>query len=160
MLRRFVLLTTLMLLSGCATLFSPSDQPVRFESQPSGAKVYIDGKQVGITPTTAMVDRQTLGYKSVRISKDGFKSYQFDLSKTLNTTAILNSTFLLCWATDLSTGNLTEYSPGEYYIELVPVGGKLEDKSRRRFELVNRHAIARDRARGGGPYLNVLANEY
>ncbi|MBL0725835.1 MAG: PEGA domain-containing protein [Alphaproteobacteria bacterium] len=39
-------------LSGCATIFGRKHQNVNFESEPEGARVYVEGKFVGRTPVT------------------------------------------------------------------------------------------------------------
>ncbi len=44
------------LLSGCATLFSPQPQAVPVSSQPAGAEVFVNGKPVGRTPVTLSLD--------------------------------------------------------------------------------------------------------
>lgn len=45
------------LLGGCATLIHGSDQSIRVESEPSGARVEVDGRPVGETPTTIDLSR-------------------------------------------------------------------------------------------------------
>lgn len=42
----------LLVISGCATMFTPGMQDVPVASTPEGAEVFIDGEFVGITPVT------------------------------------------------------------------------------------------------------------
>ena len=69
---------TLLVVSGCATIFTGTTQKINFSSEPTGAKVYIDGIEEGTTPLTASlkkgkeysVDFKLKGYedKSLRLT--------------------------------------------------------------------------------------------
>lgn len=153
-------------LGGCATLFSDAKEPVQFTSTPAGAEVIVDGRSVGYTPVTVPIERK-LGERYVVLRKAGFKSRQFRLGKTLNTIAILNLCSVLSWATDALTGQLIEYAPNAYYIELPAAGPRPPGMSRRRakaraqlFVLVSRHRILNDISRREGEYLRALARVF
>jgi hypothetical protein len=49
---RLLAIAALFATSGCAAMFGKKDQPVTFNSDPQGAKVYIGGKYIGQTPVT------------------------------------------------------------------------------------------------------------
>ena len=81
--------------SGCATIFSSSDQAVSFSSNPQGAEVMVDNVPIGVTPMTTRFDRNTFATRVITIRRTGAEPISFYLQKTLNSIAILNLTSLL-----------------------------------------------------------------
>lgn len=55
---RCSLLVLAVFLGGCATLIHGSTQSIQVESEPSGARVEVDGRPVGETPTTMDLRRE------------------------------------------------------------------------------------------------------
>jgi hypothetical protein len=101
---------------GSATLFSGSTQAISIESIPSGATVYVDGQLRGTTPTSVMMDK-TLSSHSIRVQKEGYSIENVVMGKSMDPVAILNIFWDLS-TTDFLTGNLVEYSPNNYMIQL------------------------------------------
>ncbi|HSI35536.1 MAG: PEGA domain-containing protein [Phycisphaerae bacterium] len=62
--------------SGCATLRGDS-QKVKFETDPSGAEVVVDGKDKVTTPGELTLKRRET--HNVEVRKDGYKTVQFTL---------------------------------------------------------------------------------
>lgn len=159
------LLLAVALLPGCATLFSEGTQPVRFTSNPEGAEVIINGQPVGQTPLTHTVDREAFDRYMVVVRKDGYEPKEFEMTKGLNTIAIINLSSLSFWATDAATGNMIEYSPGAYYMELAPANSGAPastqvdpaDRAALQFVLVNHRPLLTEIARGDGEHLRLLA---
>ena len=62
--------------TGCATMITGGGhtQTVRFNSEPSGAAVLVDGNRIGITPVSAEVSRKSEHH--VRMELDGFQPNQ------------------------------------------------------------------------------------
>lgn len=114
----FVALVASSLLVGCATIFSGTSDDVRFESEPSGAKVVIDGVDRGETPTTVTVSRDALNDKKVTLQKEGYQDEVFRLQKEFTTVAVLNLGNFLFWGIDVLTGALFKYRPTQYKQEL------------------------------------------
>ena len=73
---------------GCATLFSGTTQQVRVKSKPAGAQVFVNGKNIGQTPVTAVVSRW--GFHRVRIELAGYEPYEVKLEKHFNNMAAGN----------------------------------------------------------------------
>jgi len=151
-----MLIMNMIILSGCATIFSESSDEVKFISKPSGADIYIDGDKIGQTPFTMEFERTTFKHKKATIRKDGYKPKKFTLGKTIATAAIFNLTSVSSWATDATTGKMMEYSPKSYFIELEKVGtasNRMVD-----FDLVfvlfNYNKLMTDFARGHGEYFD------
>jgi hypothetical protein len=71
------LLITAFILNGCAVLFN-SDEYTNFHSDPSGAKVYINGVFLGKTPLNLVLDASK-SY-AVEFRKEGYESKTYMLS--------------------------------------------------------------------------------
>ncbi|MBF0471855.1 MAG: PEGA domain-containing protein [Gammaproteobacteria bacterium] len=104
-----------MLLTGCATIISGTNEGVTFNSSPEGASVYIDGQIVGTTPLTVPLPK--MKKKSVMVKKDGYEVITRDLGKQMDPVAIGNIIWDLS-TTDFISGALMEYEPKSYYFEL------------------------------------------
>ena len=70
---------------GCATVTGGVTQQVRVKSKPAGARVFLNGKQLGVTPVTAVVSRW--GSYRVRIEMPEFEPYEVKLEKGYNVNA-------------------------------------------------------------------------
>ena len=152
-----------LLTSGCGTLFSGLSQTVTIQSEPQGAKIYLDGQYVGDTPVRVEVDRETFSSKVVTMKKEGYHTKQFHLYKTVNSVALLNLTSMPSWTTDAVTGNVIEYSPAHYYIEMNKEDGEAVSRFRQNrrellklFVLYNYDNVLSGISQGGGEYLVAL----
>lgn len=112
----FGILACASLVFGSATIFSGSTQSIAIDSEPSGAKVYVDGQLRGVTPLSIMMDK-TVSSHEIRVQKDGFADINVPMSKQFDPVAILNIIWDLS-TTDFLTGNVVEYSPNNYYFTL------------------------------------------
>lgn len=106
-----------MMCSGCATLFSPSHDPVSINSIPPGANIFLDGQRVGKTPMTLQVKRQ-LTPPRLELKQDGYQSQGIILQNTFNTVAILDVFFWPGFIIDAVTGNIMKASVFNYEAEL------------------------------------------
>ncbi|MFM6253924.1 MAG: PEGA domain-containing protein, partial [Dolichospermum sp.] len=85
-------LSLCLLLSSCASIIHGPTQSVSFSSQPSGAKISIDGKDYGATPKTVDLRRKgrlkgEIGTKkeyAVKIELDGFYPYEVKLQRDMD----------------------------------------------------------------------------
>jgi len=120
-------------LAGCATLFSGTSDDIRFESDPSGAEVVIDGIERGETPTTVTVSRDAFNDKRVTLQKEGYQDEVFRLRKDFATVAILNLGNFLFWGIDALSGAMFKYQPTQYSQELdrASTGSLMKDSDPR-----------------------------
>ena len=96
-----------LLYPGCATMLNGPTQNVRVKSQPRGARVFVDGKDVGSTPLTVKLSRW--GFHRVRVELDGYEPYEVPLRKTVNGNAAENLFFgFVPIVIDLLTGAVFE----------------------------------------------------
>jgi len=66
------LMIVVLLLASCATIFKGSTQRVNFGSDPSGAKVYVNGQLMGSTPLELKL--QSKQSYSIEFRKEGFQN--------------------------------------------------------------------------------------
>lgn len=104
------------LLFGSATIFSGSNQSIAIDSEPSGAKVYVDGQLRGVTPLSVMMDK-SLSSHEIRVQKDGYADINVPMTKKYDPVALASIIWDLS-TTDFLTGNVMEYSPNNYYFQL------------------------------------------
>ncbi len=114
-----MLVISLLTLQSCATIFTGTRDTIHFDSMPAGAKVRIDGIDMGRTPVDISVQR-SLNDKLVTMQLDGYETRTFNLNKEFNFVSVLNLFGLIGWAVDAATGALMNYSVKQYTIELDP----------------------------------------
>ena len=93
--------------SGCATIVNPGPDVVYISSTPAGAKVMVDGAQVGVTPLSASVHRRA---RSITFSKEGYQTVTAGVPTTFNGWVIGNLVFggVIGIIIDAVTGNITK----------------------------------------------------
>jgi hypothetical protein len=94
---------------GCSTIFTGTHQAITFNSNPTDAIVYVDGKAQCSTPCTAGIKKGTT--HDIVISKDGYRDYKTVLSNRKNHwTVWLNLVTLnIGWYLDAATGASEHY---------------------------------------------------
>jgi len=152
-------LVLIFFLTSCSTLFSPSKDKITIKSEPSGAVVRINGKEVGLTPYTQVFDRDTFSQKRVTLSLKNYQSKTFVLKKELEKVALLNFILGTSWSTDALTGDAFKYAPNAYYIELESkkVSQKKSNLKTKKFVIKNYHNIMIDLSKGDGTFLTSYA---
>lgn len=115
------LLAGILLLAGCATLFTGNEDRITFESEPAGADIFIDGIKRGETPATLEVERPGFGDTYVTFRLEGYEDRTFQLRDEFNYVSILNLGSFIGWGIDILSGAVAEYEPQFYSIELEPV---------------------------------------
>jgi len=110
-----------MVSSGCATILDGSSQPVNFNSSPNGARIYVNGMEVGTTPLNMLMKRSNT--TMILAKKNGYEDQSLVLQTKMNNTFWGN--ILSGWfygsTTDYASGAMIEYSPNMYYITLNPI---------------------------------------
>jgi hypothetical protein len=104
-------------ISGCATIFTGSSDPITFKSVPEGAKVVVNGASIGRTPVTVPIKR-SLTPPQVQIKLDGYDTQYIMLQNSFNGVAILDVFFLPGFIVDAATGTIMKYDILNYEAEL------------------------------------------
>jgi hypothetical protein len=98
----YFLAFVLLLTTSCATIFTGSKRNVLFETDPSGAKVFINGFEKGITPVQIKVEADD----NVEFRLDNYKERVVIMDSKFNLVSILNGFSLIGWGVDALTGSL------------------------------------------------------
>lgn len=107
------------LLSGCATVFTGTRDTLRFDTEPRGAELSINGERICRTPCQTSV-RRSLGTRAASLRLEGYREERFRLHTDFNYISLANLSFLFGWAIDIATGAIMRYDRREYHFELRP----------------------------------------
>ena len=109
----FLLITLILITTGCATLLTGSKDTIAFDSTPQGAIVYKDGQELCKTPCRMPIKR-SINSSEIEFRLDGYETRFFTLDKELNFVSVLNLGNLFGWAVDAATGSVAKYSRKSY----------------------------------------------
>lgn len=109
-------------LSGCATLFTGTSDRITFNSNPSGAVVYIDGEEQCRTPCKSLKVKRSMSPTEVEFKLDGYSTKVITLSREFNMMTALNLINAVGWAIDLVTGSVFVYDKTTYNVNLAGKG--------------------------------------
>ena len=105
MIKKLSILTiagVLLLTASCASIFTGSKRNVLFESDPSGAKVFVNGFEKGTTPVQIRVKADD----RVDFRLDDYRERVVVMDSKFNLVSILNGFSLIGWGVDALTGSL------------------------------------------------------
>ncbi len=112
-----------LLMTNCAAIIHGNKQLVNFSSQPSGAKVYIDGKDYGTTPTSVELKRigrlkgeSTVKKEyNVKIDLEGYYPYEIKVKRTVDGWFFGNLIFggLVGIIIDAASGSMYKLTPDQ-----------------------------------------------
>jgi len=117
-----VLAATAFVLWGCATIMHGTSQKVGISSSPTGAKVWVDNKELGITPLFADLKRGD--DHIVKVELAGYQKAELTITKSVSGWVWGNIVFggLIGLAVDAITGGLYNLSPEQLNAELKKEG--------------------------------------
>lgn len=106
-----LLLSSITLLTSCATIVSGARQNVEISSEPSAAKVYINEVEIGNTPVQQKLKRNQEHQLVLKL--DGYETYEMKLEKKFNGWYIGNIVFggLIGIIVDPITGAMYKLKP-------------------------------------------------
>lgn len=147
-------------------MFARSYDDLTIESNPPGAEVFMGTEQIGTTPFTKRFERVTFETPEITLRKEGYKPQTVTLERTLATPALGNFVFILTtmgvtsWAIDAASGNMIQYTPTSYLIDLQRLGSEESASWRRNhvtlaFVLTNQMNLMKDISKGSGEYLEA-----
>jgi len=92
----------LLLTTSCASIFTGAKRSVLFESDPSGAKVMVNGFEKGTTPVQIKVKADD----RVDFRLDNYRERVVVMDSKFNLVSILNGISIIGWGVDAITGSL------------------------------------------------------
>ena len=93
---------TILLTSSCASILTGSKRRVLFETEPTGAKVFVNGFEKGTTPVQLKVKAED----RVDFRLDNYSEKVVVMDSNFNLVAILNGFSIIGWGIDALTGSL------------------------------------------------------
>ncbi|WP_412061404.1 PEGA domain-containing protein [Rubrivirga sp. IMCC45206] len=121
---RLALVALLVATSGCATIIQGSRQDVLVDTDPSGARVTVNGYEAGETPV--ILDLKRDEHHHVELALEGYEPVVFRLERDLDfVPAVVGNVFsfgLLGFAVDFVSGAAYELSPDELLATLQAEG--------------------------------------
>jgi len=159
-----MLLFVSIVISGCATIMDGKQQSVTFNSIPSGADVYMNGKHLGKTPLNITIDKPKENGQ-LKFSKAGYKTLEMTVNKKMSSWLLGNIIFggTFGTTTDYASGALYEYDPHSIQVTLEAEGMSQAGKTRfmaenqlRRYILMNFSELSVDLANEKGEFLTGL----
>lgn len=126
--RFFIIILTVLFLSGCATITTGPTQKVPVTSNPTGAFAKVDGAMAAVTPTIFTLERKS--DHVVEISKQGYRTATVALKRALSGAVAGNLLIggIIGVAIDSGTGAMYKLVPEKVHADLEQVGasGKKE----------------------------------
>lgn len=116
MTRLLPLFAVIALGSGCATIFTGTTSTVHLDSEPPGAKMYVDGELRGTAPVS--VDLSRSRDHRIKAKAYGYEPGEVTLRRDFNGVAILNTICVLCWGIDAVAGGLWWFDRDAVTVEL------------------------------------------
>lgn len=92
----------LLLTTSCASILTGSKRNVLFESDPLGAKVFVNGFEKGTTPVQIKVEADD----RVDFRLDNYRERVVVMDSKFNLVSILNGLSIIGWGVDALTGSL------------------------------------------------------
>ena len=123
-----LILTVVGLFTCCASIIHGSNQAVDFSSQPSGAKITIDGKDYGFTPKSVDLKRRgrlkgeisTKKEYAVKVELNGYYPYEIKIKREMDGWFLGNILFggLLGIIIDASSGAMYKLTPDQVIAQI------------------------------------------
>jgi len=76
-----ITIISVLLFNGCALIFKGTSEKVSFSSEPSGAKVYVNGQLMGNTPFELKLESKKT--YTIEFKKDGYESKTVHISNSV-----------------------------------------------------------------------------
>jgi hypothetical protein len=107
-------LLTLFLVSSCATLYGQNNREVTVHSIPDGAKLYMNGVEYGMTPTSIILPSVGYSHQKLTLKKTGYEDQDFFVETEFQNVGYWNLIVLPAFLIDLGTGYMYKIKPGYY----------------------------------------------
>lgn len=100
-------------IAGCASIAGDNTRAVKVDSYPSGAAIYVDNQQYGVTPAVITLPTYIYGGKTVTVRKKGYQEQTMVVNSKFQPIALLD---IFLWPTfliDAATGNIVKIDPAD-----------------------------------------------
>ena len=114
----FLVSTSVVCLTGCATVFHGTQQTVHVTSNPPGATVEVDGLEKGVTPVDVSVKKGFTG-QTIVLKKTGYETKSFQPAVKFDPISLINVFAIIGFGVDAITGAMMQYAPTLYDVPLT-----------------------------------------
>lgn len=112
-------------LASCASIVNPGPDQVQVTTEPSGAKVILNEREVGTTPCVVLVSRSTTDTQDLIFEREGYHRQLVRVDRVPNGATFLNMFFLipgiLFSLIDAASGNNIKFPSSPIHVDLIPV---------------------------------------
>lgn len=103
-------LALMLALSGCATLFGDNERTVAVNSNPAGAKIFLNNQYVGATPAVITIN-QLWSPNTLQIEKPGYTPAVQMIDGKFQPVGVLNILFWPGFIVDAISGDMMKVPP-------------------------------------------------
>jgi hypothetical protein len=116
----FFIVAGLFFTGGCSTIVNTTTQDVEIKSEPSNAKIMVDGKKFGTTPQVINIERGS--NHLIKLELDGYDTYETQLTRKISTWFWFNALngIIPGMVIDMFTGSMYNLLPEFVEVELQP----------------------------------------
>ncbi len=100
-----------LLTTGCATIAGNNSRAINISSEPSGAAIYVDNQQYGVTPAVVTLPSYIYGGKAVTLKKQGYQDQTMMVNSAFQPIALLDIFLWPTFIVDAATGCLVKVDP-------------------------------------------------
>jgi hypothetical protein len=107
-----ILLSILVSLTGCATLYGQNDHSISIDTYPHAADIYMNGVFYGRTPTSIILPRVNYQPTTIIIKKSGYLNHTLQIPSQMQAVGYWNTLFPPFYFVDIGTGCLFKIKNG------------------------------------------------
>lgn len=111
-------------ISGCASMFGDNTRTVKVNSKPSGANVYLNGINYGVTPTSINLPNYLYTDHTIIVKKSGYQDKGVLINGKFQPVGLLNFIFLPGFVVDAATGNALKVDPNQLNLDVDMTAAK------------------------------------
>ena len=115
-----LIISSQIIFSSCATIFTGSRQSVTIDSDVPDTRVEVGGMYQGTTPTSVRLKKGFTG-ETVVLKKEGYENKVIQPPTDFNPVSVLNLFNILFWAIDVATGAMMKYTPDYIEVKMEPI---------------------------------------
>ncbi len=125
-----ILVISAFLLGACSTIINTTTQNVEIRSEPSSAKITINGKKFGTTPQVVNLERGI--NHIVKLELDGYDNYETNITRKISTMFWFNvlNGIVPGVLMDMFTGSMYYLLPDYMEVQLQPAKVETDKKKK------------------------------
>ncbi len=160
--KTYLSLLSVLALSGCGTIVGGTTQNISIDANVKGVEIFDNGMKLCETPCTVRLSRER-SEKTLIARKNGYEDARVLVGTSLNLFTLGNLISYTGFTTDAVTGAVWEYSPSNYYVNMMrnekeSRKEELLKKETRRFILKNYDALRMEARSGKTDYMKTLSS--